>query len=193
MKSKLTLFIAMYIVNIGFAQWTVDKGHSKVAFIVQHHGISEVDGFFKQYEASLTSAKDDLSDAVFEMTIETASINTELEMRDGHLKSEDIFNVEKFPTATFKSTSFKKKKKNKYTMEGLLTIRGVSKSIKLDVTLNGPVDNPNTKSNNKQIGIKATGSIKRSDFNLGSKLITAFVGDEIQLRITGEFSKPNLK
>ena len=67
-----------------FGQWTNDKGHSRVAFIVQHHGISEVDGFFKKYEATLTATKDDLSDAAFEMTIETASLNTELEMRDNH-------------------------------------------------------------------------------------------------------------
>ena len=78
-----------------------------------------------------------------------------------------------------------------YVMVGDLTIRGVTKQVSLDVTLNGPVENPNPNAKNFQIGIKALGKIKRSDFNLGSKLITAFVSDEIQIRVTGEFNKPN--
>ena len=174
---------------LAFGQWVNDKGHSRVAFIVQHHGISEVDGFFKKYEATLTAAKDDVSDAVFEMTIETASLNTELEMRDNHLRSPDIFDAQKFPTITFKSTSFKKKKKNLYTMTGNLTIKGITKPLTLDVTMNGPVENPNKNAKNIQVGIKATGTIKRSEFTVGQNLTTAFVSDEIQLRITGEFNK----
>jgi polyisoprenoid-binding protein YceI len=189
---KFTLFyVFLMIATASFSQWTVDKGHSKVAFIVQHHGISEVDGYFKKYEAILTSTMPDLSDAAFEMTIETASITTDLDMRDNHLRGEDLFNVEKFPTMTFKSTSFKKKKKNQYIMVGNLTLRGVTKEMTLNVTMNGPIGNPNKNAKNTQLGIKALGKIKRSDFNLGSKLITAFVSDEIQIRVTGEFSKPN--
>lgn len=190
MKKNFSIFIGILICQSLSAQWSVDKGHSRVGFTVSHHGISEIDGSFKKYEALLSSSKEDLSDAVFDVTVEVGSIDTDLEMRDGHLKGEDIFNAEKYPTMTFKSTGLKKKKKNKYVMDGLLTLRGVTKPIKLDVTLNGPVDNPNPRNANRQIGIKAVGTIKRSDFNLGSKLITAFVADEVQLRITGEFNKP---
>ena len=193
MKKLTLLYAFLLITTASFAQWTVDKGHSKVAFIVQHHGITELDGYFKKYETTLLSSKPDLSDAVFEMTVETASITTDLEMRDNHLRSEDLFNVEKFPTMTFKSASFKKKKKNLYVMVGNLTLRGVTKQISLDVTMNGPVDNPNKDAKNMQIGLKALGKIRRSDFNLGSKLSTAFVGDEIEIRVTGEFNKPNTK
>ncbi len=192
MKKVLFSLMFLTVSATSFAQdWKVDKGHSRVAFIVQHHGISEVDGYFKKYEATLTTTKADLSDAVFEMTVETPSITTDLEMRDNHLRGEDIFNVEKFPTMTFKSTTFKKKKKNQYVMMGNLTLRGVTKPITLNVTMNGPVENPNKNAKNTQIGIKALGTIKRSDFNLGSKLLTAFVSDEIQIRVTGEFNKPN--
>lgn len=191
MKNLITLLLFLTITTTAFAQWKADKGHSKVAFIVQHHGISEVDGYFKNYEIAITGSKDDLSDLAFEATVDTKSINTDLEMRDNHLRSEDIFNVEKFPTMTFKSTSLKKKKKNQYIMMGNLTLRGVTKPITLDVTMNGPVENPNKNAKNFQVGIKALGKIKRSDFNLGSKLITAFVSDEIQIRVTGEFNKPN--
>lgn len=192
MKNVITLLLLLTITNTLVAQvWKADKGHSKVAFIVQHHGISEVDGYFKSYEIAISGNKDDLSDLVFEATIDTKSINTDLEMRDNHLRSEDIFNVEKFPTMTFKSTSLKKKKRNQYVMTGNLTLRGVTKPITLEVTMNGPVENPNKNAKNFQVGIKALGKIKRSDFNLGSKLTTAFVSDEIQIRVTGEFNKPN--
>jgi polyisoprenoid-binding protein YceI len=189
MKKTLLFSAFLLLTSVAFAQWQVDKGHSKVAFIVQHHGISEVDGYFKKYDATLTSSKADLSDAVFELTVETASINTDLEMRDNHLRSEDIFNVEKIPTMTFKSTTLTKKEGNKYVMVGDLTLRGVTKPVTLDVTINGPVENPNKNQKNIQFGIKALGTIKRSDFNLGAKLPIIFVGDEIQIRVTGEFKK----
>ena len=116
-------------------------------------------------------------------------INTELEMRDNHLRSPDIFDAQKFPSITFKSTSFKKKKKNLYTMTGNLTIKGITKPLTLDVTMNGPVENPNKNAKNIQVGIKALGTIKRSEFTVGQNLTTAFVSDEVQLRITGEFNK----
>lgn len=191
MKKLALIYTFLMIATASFAQWAVDKGHSKVAFIVQHHGISEVDGYFKKYDATLTSTKPDLSDAAFEMTVETASITTDLEMRDNHLRGEDLFNAEKFPTMTFKSTSFKKKKKNRYVMMGNLTLRGITKEISLDVTMNGPVANPNKNAKNTQVGMKALGKINRSDFNLGSNLTSAFVSDEIQIRVTGEFNKPD--
>ena len=187
---KSALLIALSILTMGlFAQWAVDKGHSKIAFIVTHHDISEVDGYFKKFEASITSTQNDLSGAVFEMTIESSSINTDLEMRDNSLKGEDLFNVEKYPTITLKSIAFKKIAGNEYTMTGNLTIKGITKLINLEVRMNGPVPNPNANMKNLQVGIKATGKIKRSDFNVGGKLENAFVSDEVEIKITGEFNK----
>ena len=76
-------------------------------------------------------------------------------------------------------------------MTGNLTLKGITKEIVLDVTMNGPVENPNKNAKNFQVGIKAIGKIKRSDFKLGENLPVIFVSDEVQLRVTGEFNKPN--
>jgi polyisoprenoid-binding protein YceI len=187
---KISLVFAFVVASMAsFAQWTIDKGHSKFTFIAEHHGLSEVDGYFKKFDGKITASKDDLSDAVFEISIESASINTDLEMRDNHLKSEDMFNVEKFPALTFKSTSLTKIAGNKYKMVGDMTIKGVTKPITLDVTMNGPMAHPNPQNKTPQLGIKATTTIKRSDFGIGGKLATVMVGDEISIRATGEFQK----
>ena len=187
---KTVLSIAFLLVSlVSFAQWSIDKGHTKFTFIAEHHGLSEVDGYFKKFDGKITAAKDDLSDAVFEISIESASINTDLEMRDNHLKSEDMFNVEKFPAINFKSTSLTKISGNKFKMLGNITIKGVTKPITLDVTINGPMAHPNPNNKIPQLGIKATGTIKRSDFGIGGKLQNIMVGDEIAIRATGEFQK----
>lgn len=189
MKAIRLIFASLFISVSAFAQWTIDKGHSKFTFIAEHHGISEVDGYFKKFDGKITATKDDLSDAVFEITVETPSLNTDLEMRDNHLKSEDMFNIEKFPTMTFKSTSLTKVGGNKYKMAGDLTIKGVTKPVTLDVTMNGPAAHPNPNNKKLQLGIKATTTIKRSDFGIGGKLATVMVSDEISIRATGEFQK----
>jgi polyisoprenoid-binding protein YceI len=189
MKKIILVFSFIVASFASFAQWSIDKGHTKFAFIAEHHGLSEVDGYFKKFDGKITASKDDLSDAVFEISIESASINTDLDMRDNHLKSEDMFNVEKFPAITFKSTSFTKIAGNKYKMAGDMTIKGVTKPITLDVTMNGPMAHPNPQNKVPQLGIKATTTIKRSDFGIGGKLATVMVGDDISIRATGEFQK----
>lgn len=189
MKKIISVFILLVASLASHAQWTIDKGHSKFTFIAEHHGISEVDGYFKKFDGKITATKDDLSDAVFEITIESASINTDLEMRDNHLKSEDMFNVAQFPSITFKSISLQKVTGNKYIMVGNLTIKGITKPVTLDVTMNGPAVHPNPNNKKLQLGIKATTMLKRSDFGIGSKLANVMVNDEIQLRATGEFQK----
>ena len=170
-------------------QWMLDKDHSKLGFIVDHHGITEVDGYFKKFETKVTANKEDLSDAVFEVTVETASIFTDLEERDNELKDEDLFNTKKFPSMTFKSTSFKKVQGNKYVMLGDLTIKGITKQITLDVTITGPNAHPNPHNKSLQFGIKGMTVIKRSDFGIGGQLTSAFVSDEVQIRATGGFEK----
>jgi polyisoprenoid-binding protein YceI len=189
MKKLNVLFLALSITGSSFAQanWSLDKGHSKIGFTVTHHMISEVDGYFKTFNAKLTSSKEDFSDAVFELTAETNTINSENEMRDKDLRSPGFFDVEKFPSLSFKSSSFKKVSGNKYSLTGDLTIKGVTKSIIMEVTLMGPEPHPRTKK--PAIGIKATCKINRKDFAVGADLPEIMVSNEVELRATGEFNK----
>ncbi len=188
MRKPILAIIVVLMSATAFAQtWSLDKGHSKIGFTVTHHMISEVDGYFKIFNAKLTSSKDDFSDAVFELTAETNSINSENEMRDKDLRSAGFFDVEKFTTLSFKSTSFKKVSGNKYTMTGDLTIKDITKSLTMDVTIVGPEPHPRTKK--PAIGIKATCIINRKDFGVGANLAELMVSNEVQLRATGEFNK----
>ncbi len=167
--------------------WTLDKSHTRVGFTVTHHMISEVDGNFKEYDASFTTSKEDFTDAVFEFTAQTASLNTDMELRDSHLRDTDYFDVENYPTITFKSTSFRKIAGNEFKVFGDLTIKGVTKAIELDLWLIGP--QLNERAQQMEVGIKALGSIKRLDFGVGSNLPLFNVSDQIELRILGEFRK----
>jgi len=189
MKKNVLLLAAAVLVSVStFAQnWSLDKAHSKLGFSVTHLVISTVDGSFKNFDVKLTSAKDDFSDAVIELTAQTNSIDTDNEKRDGHLQSPDFFDAAKFPTLTFKSKSFKKTGDKKYKLSGDLTLHGVTKPVELDVTLNGPVDHPFNKK--KFIAVKVTGSIKRSDFALGSGTPAGVVSDEVAIAASAEFTK----
>ena len=185
---KLNVLAAMLLMaGSAFSQtWTADKAHSKLGFGITHMMISEVDGTFKTFDASITASKDDLSDAVFEITADVNSINTDNENRDNDLRSERYFDAAKFPKLTFKSTSFKKVEGNKYSVTGDLTMKGVTKSIEFEVTMNGPVPHPRSK---KLIaGFKASGTINRVDFGVGSPG-GAMVSEEVLIIANGEFGK----
>ncbi|GAB3931769.1 YceI family protein [Larkinella terrae] len=186
---KVTLFTAFLFASVAtFAQtWKLDKAHAKVGFTVTHLLVSEVDGNFKTFDATLTSSKPDFSDAVVELTADVNSIDTDNERRDSDLKSDKFFDAAKFPTLTFKSKTFQKVEGKKYKVTGDLTMHGVTKPVTLDVTLNGPIQHPMSKKD--VAGFKITGEIKRSDFGIGPNMTTAVVSDEIALRANAEFGK----
>ena len=183
---KLSLFAAAALLSIGaYAQtWKVDKSHAKVGFTVTHLMMSEVDGNFKTFEASITSSKEDFSDAVFELSADINSIDTDSEFRDKDLKGPNHFDAEKFPKLTFKSTSIKKVADKKFKLVGDLTMKGVTKSVTLDLALMGTGKNGRTQK--PKAGFKITGTIKRSDFGVGG-MPNAVVADEVELRAVGEF------
>ena len=193
MKKMNALAVAL-LLSAGsvFAQstWEVDKVHTNVLFNVSHMVVAEITGNFTDFNATITGTKADYSDAQAEMTIKVASISTDNEKRDAHLKSNDFFAVDKFPEITFKSTSFKKTGDNTYKITGDFTMRGVTKTIELDAKFKGEINDPwgNTKS-----GWKVTGSLDRFDYGVDwNKAIEAggfVVGKNIDITINAEFAK----
>ena len=189
---KLFFAVILFVQASAFAQtttWKNDKMHSKLKFTVTHLLVSDVDGLFKNFDATITATKPDFSDAVFELSADAASINTEVEMRDNDLKSANFFDVATYPKITFKSTSIKPDGQNKYKLTGNLTMHGVTKSITMNLWYRGTTENPMSKQ--KDAGFKLTGTLKRSDFNIASKTPSAMVSDEVEIKADGEFAQAN--
>lgn len=167
--------------------WSVDNAHSKLTFTVTHLGISDVSGLFKNFDVKIASSKDDFSDATFDLSADVASVNTEVEMRDNHLKSADFFDAEKYPKLTFKSTAIQPSGKNRYKLTGNLTLHGVTKPVTMDLLYRGTVENPMSKKATS--GFQVTGTIKRSDFGIGEKFPAPMISDEVRIKADGEFTK----
>jgi polyisoprenoid-binding protein YceI len=175
-----------------FAQdtWNLDKSHSAVKFGVKHLVVSETEGAFKLFAGTVKSKDDTFADAQIEFTVDVASINSDDEKRDGHLKSDDFFNVEKFPQMKFVSKSFKKAGKGKYKLIGDLTIRDITKTVVFDVDFGGVAKDPwgNTKA-----GFKASTTINRFDYNLKWNTMLeaggAVVGKEVKIVANIELAK----
>lgn len=190
MKKIVVVLIALASATATMAQaqtWTLDKAHSKLGFSVTHLLVSDVEGSFNSLDAKIVSSKEDFSDAVIELTADVNSIDTDNEQRDGHLKSADFFDAAKYGSLSFKSKSFRKTGDKKYTLAGDLTLHGVTKSVELEVTFRGTAVHPYTK---KTVGgFKVTGTLKRTDFGVGTATPGAIVSDEIVISANTEFTK----
>jgi polyisoprenoid-binding protein YceI len=190
---KLILFLVLcvfYLTQFAQTKWTVDNVHSSVKFTVTHLVIAEVEGSFKVFSGNIVSKNADLTDAAVDFSVDVKSISTDNEMRDNHLKSPDFFNAEKFPQMTFKSTSFKKVSGNKYELVGDLTMHGITKKVKFDVTYGGSIKDPY---GNVKAGFKATAVINRFDYDLKWNAVTeaggAVVSQEVAISLRLEFSE----
>ncbi|MEJ0082853.1 MAG: YceI family protein [Puia sp.] len=169
--------------------WITDKPHTNVKFSVAHLVISDVDGNFKSFDGTMESSKPDFSDAKITFTADVNSINTDNEMRDNHLKSDDFLNAAKFPQIKFVSASFTPQGDNKYKLIGNLTIRDVTKSVTFDVKYGGTV----VAMGGTHAGFKATTKIDRFDYNLKwSKTTEAgglVAGKDVEITINADFKK----
>jgi len=187
---KISITVLLFITTAAaFAQTTLkaDPYHSKLGFTITHLGITDITGFFDKFETSITATKSDFSDAVVTMTADVNSINTAVAPRDNHLKSADFFDVAKYPTMTFKSTSVKKSGSNTFKLTGDLTLHGITKPVVLDVTYRGSAKNP--AANNAEVaGIQLRGVIRRSDFGIGTKFPAPMLSDEVTIKADGEFA-----
>jgi polyisoprenoid-binding protein YceI len=188
MQKIISLALGLFLSVAVFAQtWNLDKMHSQLNWGITHNNINTVEGGFKIFSATITSSKDDLSDAVIALTADVNSINSGVDPRDNHLKTADFFDAATYPTLTFKSTSFKKVSDKNYILTGDLTLHGVTKSVTLNVTFNGTYTN--TKNNKVSAGFHIGGIIKRSDFGIGTKFPANLLGDEVTLDANTEFVK----
>lgn len=161
--------------------WAIDPTHSTVGFTVRHLVVSKVRGRFQNFTGTITVAADGTPSVDAE--IDVTSITTDNEQRDGHLKTADFFEVEKFPTATFKSTSVKADGGD-FVVTGDFTLHGVTKSIDLKLEFNGV--NPGM-GNGPVAGFEASTVINRKDFGISIDMPLegggAVVGDKIALNL----------
>lgn len=164
-------------------KWNLDTAHSEIGFKVKHMMISTVTGHFEDFNATVTTASDDFKDAEFDFVATVGSINTKNADRDNHLRSNDFFNAEAYPEMTFTSTAFDGEK-----MIGDLTIRGITKSIALNVEFNGIAVDPYGQT---KAGFEITGTLNRKDFGLAWSAVTeagsVVVAEQVKLVVDLQF------
>lgn len=163
--------------------YALDPAHTTISFVARHAMVTKVRGKFEEFESSFTFNAEDPSASFATATIQAASINTGNADRDGHVKGDDFFAVEKFPTLTFTATSFDIDG-DEGTVTGDLTIKGVTKSVKLDVEIDGVAEDP---FGNTRLGFEAKTKINRLDFgidfNAPLKTGGVLVSEEIKIEI----------
>ncbi|HXB07229.1 MAG TPA: YceI family protein [Puia sp.] len=172
-------------------KWILDPSHSEVTFKVRHMMISNVSGEFKKFDANLETEGDDFMTAKVAFTAEIDSINTGSDQRDGHLKSADFFDAGNFPQLKFVATKYENVDNDgSYEVYGDLTIRGVTKNIKLDAEFGGVIKDPWGAT---RAGITVSGKINRKEFGLSWHGVTEtgslIASDEVKLHVELEFVK----
>ena len=166
-------------------KWKLDPAHSEINFKVKHMMISTVTGSFDKFDVEVETGNDDFSDAKILFTADTASINTNNEQRDNHLKSAEFFDASTYPQIKFVSDSVFKKSDGSLVIEGNLTVKDVTKHIEFHVNFGGIAKDPwgNTKA-----GFSIDTKINREDFGLkwNAALETGGVLVSSEVRILGE-------
>ena len=189
MATALILVLSVAISASGADKFALDQAHSSIGFSVRHLVISKTKGSFHDATASVMYDEKDITKSSVDVTIKIASIDTDNEDRDNHLKSPDFFDVEKFPEMTFKSKSIKKTKDG-FVAVGDFTIRDVTKEIELPFQILGIVDDP---WGNTKMGVEAGITIDRRDYGLTwSKVVETgalVVGNEVEILLSLEFGK----
>ena len=171
-------------------KWVLDPAHSELQFKVRHLMITSVRGEFRKFNAEVTTTGDDPHTASAHATIDAASVFTNDDSRDTHLRSADFFDVEKYENIVFEGTSFKKIKGENYELIGNLTIKDVTSEVKFDVEFGGINKDP---WGNQKAGFSLTGKINRKDWGLNwnAALETGgvLVSDEVKVNAEVQFIK----
>jgi polyisoprenoid-binding protein YceI len=163
-------------------KWVIDPMHSEVQFKVKHLMISTVTGSFQKFSGTAATQSKDFENAEIEFSLDVNSISTGQEMRDNHLKNDDFFQAEKYPTIDFKSTSFQKINDTNYALVGNLTMKGVTKEVKVNAEFGGESKDYQ---GNLKAGFEIMGTINRKDFGLTYNALTETgglaLGEDIKL------------
>ncbi|MFZ9980963.1 MAG: YceI family protein [Cyclobacteriaceae bacterium] len=172
------------------ATYKIDAAHSEINFRVKHLMITNVTGTFREFNAEMESNTTDFSDATIRFEADVNSISTNNDQRDGHLKSDDFFNAEKFPKLTFTSGRLEKKSDTEYILSGELTIRDIKKIVSFKVEFGGLMTDP---WGQEKAGFEITGTISRKEFDLKWNATTEaggiVVSDEVRLQLAVQMIK----
>ena len=189
-KLSLALFMAAasFCSQAQTTTWKADPQHSRVGFTITHLGVTDVNGQFNKFNIIVTTPKADLTDGTFNFSADVSSIDTNVDMRDNHLKSPDFFDVAHYDKITFVSSSVKKVSEKVYTVNGKLTLHGITLPATFEVTYRGLGKNP-AANNAEVLGLQVTGTIKRSDYLLGPKFPAPILSDEVIIKVDGEYKK----
>ncbi len=143
--------------------WTIDASHSRMGFVARHAMVTKVRGSFNSFEGSAVVTDGDLSGSSATVTIDANSIDTRNEQRDGHLRSNDFFDMENYPTITFTSTGVEATSAAEFTVTGDLTIKGVTREVSIPFTFEGAANDP---FGNLRAGFEGSTVINRKDFGI---------------------------
>lgn len=190
--ASISTIIALSLPALASATiWNIDPDHSNIAFKVRHLMVSNVNGNFEKHTGVVDINDQDITKSKVQVTIDTASINTNVKKRDEHLRSGDFFDVAKYPTMTFVSRKVAKAGKDKLKVTGDLTLHGVTKEVILDVE--GPSKESKDLYGNIRSGAEASTKINRKDFGLvwNKALETGgvAVGEEVTINLEIEMIK----
>jgi polyisoprenoid-binding protein YceI len=171
-------------------KWELDPAHSSIEFKVKHLRITNVKGEFKRMNGEVITQGEELADSKINIRLDATSIFTNDDKRDEHLRAKDFFDVEKYKDITFEGSSFKKKDDTNYELKGMLTMKGISKEINLDVEFGGINKDP---FGNEKAGFSVTGKLNRKDWGLNwnAALETGgvLVSDEVKINAEVQFIK----
>ncbi|HEU5208658.1 MAG TPA: YceI family protein [Longimicrobiales bacterium] len=169
-------------------RFEIDRNHSRVGFAVRHMGVATVRGEFREFEGHLLLNSEDITQSTAQVVIQTATIDTGNERRDNHLRSDDFFNAERFPTITFDGRRVEQTGDG-YALVGDLTIRDVTKEVRIPFELNGPI----TLDGRQRLGAEGEVEIDRKEFNLlWNNMVEGIsvVSDDVRIELAIEAATP---
>lgn len=187
-RTSVVVFCLVFgITGLSHAQaekWEIDKDHSAVYFDVRHT-YATVRGLFEEFSGTVVFEPGNEKASSVEFTVKVGSVNTQIEQRDDHLRSDDFFSAAQYPDMTFSSTRIRHAGDERYVMEGELTIKSVTREVEIPFTYLGKGKNP-LDENQKVAGFEARFTVNRLDYNVGTGQFAELgvVGEEVSVLVT---------